>query len=95
MVNHHGLRCQDPPFAALLPEAIVKNTFLELPSDEDQPPRLRTVHTARAPSDSAASPAGWCVGNTPCTPRAEAAGRLDSMGGLGGLPSNPSFETLM
>ncbi|CAK9040917.1 unnamed protein product [Durusdinium trenchii] len=46
--------------------AIVKNTFLELPSDEEEPPRLRTVHTA--------------------------AGRLDSMGGM---PSNPSFETLM
>ncbi|CAJ1364910.1 unnamed protein product [Effrenium voratum] len=45
--------------------AIVKNTFLELPSDEEEPKRLRMVHTA--------------------------AGRLDSMGGL---PSNPSFETL-
>lgn len=49
--------------------AIVKNTFLELPSDEDQedqPRKLRTVHTA--------------------------AGRLDCMGGL---PSCPSFETLL
>lgn len=27
-------------------EAIVKNTFLELPSDEEEPKRLRMVHTA-------------------------------------------------
>lgn len=32
--------------------AIVKNTFLELPSDDDQPPRLRTVHTAAGRLDS-------------------------------------------
>ena len=32
---------------ALWIEAYVKNTFSELPSDEDEPPRLRTVHTAQ------------------------------------------------
>ena len=80
-------------------EAIVKNTFLEVQDDDEDAPKLRLVHTAGGRDSPVAAPIilmpsanhpGICLRRF--TASAEAAGRLDSMGGL---PSNPSFETLM